>query len=344
MTHSFRPLLRTVLAAALLSPLACGGGGDSSTSTAPPAAQVITADGSSTVFPVTAAFAEEFQKVNRGLRVTVGRSGTGGGFEKFCRGETDISNASRPISATEVEACGKAGIDYIELPVGYDGLAVMVHPTNTWVDHLTVAELKKIWEPAAQGQIMRWNQIRPGWPDKELRLFGPGVDSGTFDYFTEVINGKAKASRGDYTSSEDDNVLVQGISGDESGLGYFGLAYYEENKGKLKLIPVDDGKDDNGRGPILPSAETVSGGTYRPLSRPVFIYFKTKALDRPEVQKFADFVMTDTGKLVREVGYVPLTDGEYGQVRARLQSKKAGSMYHGSSLPGTATLDERLRQ
>jgi phosphate transport system substrate-binding protein len=305
---------------------------------------VITADGSSTVFPVTEAFAEEFKKANRDLRVTVGRSGTGGGFEKFCRGETDISDASRPISATEVDTCRKGGVEYIELPVGYDGLAVLVHPKNTWVDHLTVAELKKIWEPAAQGKIMRWNQVRPGWPDKEIRLFGPGTDSGTFDYFTEVITGKAKASRGDYTSSEDDNVLVQGIAGDENALGYFGYAYYEENKEKLKLIPIDDGKDDNGSGPIAPTPETVSGGTYRPLSRPIFVYFKTKALERPEALKFAEFYLTDTGKLVREVGYVPLTDAEYGLVRQRLQSRKAGTMYHGSSLPGTATLDERLKQ
>jgi phosphate transport system substrate-binding protein len=343
MTYLSRLLRPTALAAALFSPLVACGGGDSSTSDAP-AAQVITADGSSTVFPVTEAFAEEFQKVNRGLRVTVGRSGTGGGFEKFCRGETDISNASRPISATEVARCANAGIEYVELPVGYDGLAVLVHPKNTWVDHLTVAELKKIWEPAAQGKIMRWNQIRPGWPDREMRLFGPGVDSGTFDYFTEVITGKAKASRGDYTSSEDDNVLVQGISGDESALGYFGYAYYEENKDKLKLIPIDDGNDDNGSGPIAPTPETVSGGTYRPLSRPIFIYFKAQGLQRPEVQKFAEFMVTDNGKLVREVGYVPLTDGEYGQVHARLQSRKTGSMYHGSSLPSTATLDQRLKQ
>jgi phosphate transport system substrate-binding protein len=342
MTHSFR-LLRRAAAPALLASLTACGGGDSSTSDTP-AAQVITADGSSTVFPVTEAFAEEFQKINRDLRVTVGRSGTGGGFEKFCRGETDISNASRPISASEVTACGKTGIDFIEVPVGYDGLAVLVHPKNTWVDHLTVAELKKIWEPAAQGKIMRWSQIRPGWPDREIRLFGPGVDSGTFDYFTEVISGKAKASRGDYTSSEDDNVLVQGISGDENALGYFGYAYYEENRDKLKLIPIDDGKEDNGAGPVSPNPDTVSGGTYRPLSRPIFIYFKTKALERSEVQKFAEFLATDTGKLVREVGYVPLTEGEYGQVRARLQGRKTGSMYHGSSLPSTATLDQRLKQ
>jgi phosphate transport system substrate-binding protein len=343
MTHRSRLLCTTAFTAGLFSLFAGCGGGDSSTSSAP-RAQVITADGSSTVFPITEAFAEEFQKVNSGLRVTVGRSGTGGGFEKFCRGETDISNASRPISATEVDACAKAGIEYIELPVGYDGLAVLVHPKNTWVDQLTVAELKKIWEPAAQGKILRWNQVRPAWPDKEIRLFGPGVDSGTFDYFTQVINGKEKASRGDYTSSEDDNVLVQGISGDENALGYFGYSYYEENTDKLKLVPIDDGKDDNGKGPILPSPETVSGGTYRPLSRPVFIYFKTKSLGRAEVQKFADFTATNTGKLVREVGYVPLTDAEYGLVRQRLQSKKSGTMYHGSSLPSTATLDQRLKQ
>jgi phosphate transport system substrate-binding protein len=336
-------LPRLLCSSSLIALAACGGGGGS-TDSAAPAAQVITADGSSTVFPVTEAFAEEFQKANAGLRVTVGRSGTGGGFEKFCRGETDISNASRPISTTEIDRCRQAGIDYIELPVGYDGLAVLVHPKNTWVDQLTVAELKKIWEPAAQGKIVRWNQVRAGWPDREMRLFGPGVDSGTFDYFTGVINGKEGASRGDYTSSEDDNVLVQGISGDENALGYFGYAYFEENKDKLKLVPIDDGKDDNGKGPILPSPESVAGGTYRPLSRPVFIYFKVTSLERAEVLKFAQFIATDTAKLVREVGYVPLTDAEYGMVRERLTARKAGTMYHGSPLPGTATLTERLRQ
>jgi phosphate transport system substrate-binding protein len=343
-TSNSRPGTSLVLSFLLSLLLAAGACGGSSAPEGGPAPQVITADGSSTVFPVTEAFAEEFQNANRGLRVTVGRSGTGGGFEKFCRGETDISNASRPITATEIERCGKAGIDYVELPVGYDGLAVLVHPKNTWVDHFTVAELKKIWEPSAQGTVMRWSQVRSGWPDRELRLFGPGVDSGTFDYFTQVINGKEGASRGDYTSSEDDNVLVQGISGDENALGYFGYAYYEENRDKLKLVPIDDGNDDNGKGPILPSPDTVGGGTYRPLSRPVFIYFKTAALDRPEVLKFAQFIATDTATLVREVGYVPLTADEYGMVRGRLEGRKTGTMYHGSPLPGTATLTERLKQ
>jgi phosphate transport system substrate-binding protein len=320
---------------------ACGGGSGTASGPAP---EVIKADGSSTVFPVTEAFAEEFQKANPGMRVTVGSSGTGGGFEKFCRGETDISDASRPIKEEEAARCTKAGIEYIELPVAYDGLAVMVNPKNTWVDSFTVAELRKIWEPAAQGKITRWNQVRATWPDRELRLFGPGVDSGTFDYFTEVITGKTAASRGDYTSSEDDNVLVQGISGDENALGYFGFAYYEENHDKLKLVPIDDGNDDNGKGAIAPSPETVSNGTYRPLSRPVFIYVKTAALQRPEVQKFIDFYLTNTAKLVREVGYIPFTDAEYALVKQRFDNKRTGSMYHGSPLATTATLEERLKQ
>ena len=328
----------------LMTAAGCGRGDSGGSGSTTPREQVLTVDGSSTVYPVTEAFAEEFQKTNRGTRITVGNSGTGGGFQKFCRDETDISNASRPISATEADACAKAGIEYIELPVAYDGLAVLVHPKNTWVDHLTVAELRKIWEPAAQGKVTRWSQVRAGWPDREMRLFGPGVDSGTFDYFTEAVNGKAKASRGDYTSSEDDNVLVQGINGDENAIGYFGYAYYEENKDKLKLIPVDDQKDDNGKGPIAPSPETVTGGTYRPLSRPIFVYVKTKALQRPEVQKFVEFYLTNTGGLVREVGYIPFTDAEYGLIRARFQGKKTGSMYHGSSLAATATLEQRLTQ
>ena len=191
------------------------------------------------------------------MRVTVGISGTGGGFQKFCRDEIDIADASRPISPTEADACAKAGVQYIELPVAYDGLAVVVNPKNTWAPSMTVAELKKLWEPAAQGKITAWSQVRAGWPDREIHLFGAGVDSGTFDYFTEAIIGKVDESRGDYTSSEDDNVIVQGVSGDEDALGYFGFAYYEENKDKLKLVAVDDGDDTNGKGPILPSVETV---------------------------------------------------------------------------------------
>jgi phosphate transport system substrate-binding protein len=295
------------------------------------ASAVITADGSSTVFPATEAVAEEFQRANPGTRVTVGSSGTSGGFQKFCRNEIDISDASRPIRSSEVDACKAAGIEYIELPVAYDGLAVVVNPKNTWVTSMTVADLKKMWEPGAQGKITRWNQIRPEWPDREIHLFGAGVDSGTFDYFSEVINGKTGASRGDYTSSEDDNVIVQGVSGDENAVGYFGFAYYEQNKDKLKLVAIDDGDDSNGKGPIAPSPETVKAGTYRPLSRPIFIYPKLKSLERPEVSGFVEFYVNKGAPLIREVGYIPLSDREYELVRARLKEKKTGSMYSGEA-------------
>ena len=333
--HSHGPLL---LAAALA--IGCGGGDNEGGASS--SAAVIQIDGSSTVYPVTEAVAEEYQR-ETGNRVTVGISGTGGGFQKFCRGEIDIADASRPISATEVEACANSGIEYIELPVAYDGLAVVVNPQNTWATSMTVAELKKLWEPSAQGQIMRWNQVRPDWPDREIHLFGAGVDSGTFDYFTEVVNGKTDASRGDYTSSEDDNVIVQGVSGDELALGYFGYAYYEENRERLKLVAIDDGDDANGKGPILPSPETVGNGTYRPLSRPIFIYPTTRSLERPEVVSFVDFYLSEGVPLVREVGYIPLPDREYELVRRRLTSRKTGSMYEGPASGGVGvTLEQRL--
>jgi phosphate transport system substrate-binding protein len=325
---------------ALLVISACGRGGSDGGAT--DARRVITADGSSTVAPVTEAVAEEFQRANAGTRVTVGTSGTGGGFQKFCRGETDISDASRPITPKELEACAAAGVTFIEIPVAYDGLAVVVHPSNTWATSMTVAELKKLWEPAAQGKVTRWSQIRPGWPDREIHLFGAGVDSGTFDYFTEAIAGKSKASRGDYTSSEDDNVIVQGVGGDENALGYFGFAYYEQNRDKLKLVAIDDGDDSNGKGPIAPSPETVKNGTYRPLSRPIFIYSKVTALERPEVKSFVDFYLNQGIPLIREVGYIPLTDQEYTQVRNRFSARKTGSMYEGVDSHSQVTLEQRL--
>ncbi|MGE3178877.1 MAG: PstS family phosphate ABC transporter substrate-binding protein [Vicinamibacterales bacterium] len=340
------PFRAAVASVAISIPFAACGGGqgaggtDGSQASSPAVIQI---DGSSTVFPVTEAVAEEFQRANPGARITVGISGTGGGFQKFCRDETDISDASRPISPTEKEACGKTGVEYIELPVAYDGLAVVVNPKNTWATSMTVAELKKLWEPAAQGKVMRWSDIRAGWPDKEIHLFGPGVDSGTFDYFTEVIMGKADESRGDYTSSEDDNVIVQGISGDEFALGYFGFAYYEENQSKVKLVAVDDENDANGKGPILPSPDTVKDGTYYPLSRPIFIYAKVKALDRPEVKSFLDFYLTTGVPLVREVGYIPLSDKEYELARERFSARKTGSMYVGGDAHG-ASLEQRLAQ
>jgi len=301
----------------------------------------VSLDGSSTVFPISEAVAEEFQKVEKGTKVTVGISGTGGGFQKFCRGETDISDASRPISATEVEACSKAGIQYIELPIAYDGIAIAVNPKNNAVDKITTAELKTLFAPEAQGKISKWSQVRKGWPDKEVHLFGAGVDSGTYDYFTEAINGKAKASRGDFTSSEDDNVLVQGIANDDGALGFIPFAYYEGNKGKLKLVPVDDGKKENGDGPILPSAETIKDGTYQPLSRPIFIYISVKANGRPEVTKFVNYYLTNADKLVREVGYVPLGAEIYKLVNDRYAKKTIGSAFTGKNTIGV-TLDQLL--
>jgi phosphate transport system substrate-binding protein len=331
----------TLLALAVLA-AACGRSDGEGNGTASPPQEVIRVDGSSTVYPVTEAVAEEFQRANPGSRVTVGISGTGGGFQRFCRDELDIADASRPIRPSETETCDKAGVQYVELPIAYDGLAVVVHPSNTWATSMTVAELRTLWEPAAQGKVTRWSQLRPGWPDREIHLFGAGVDSGTFDYFTEAIVGKEDASRGDYTSSEDDNVIVQGVSGDELALGYFGFAYYEENKDKLKLVPVDDGDESNGAGAIAPSPETVTNGTYRPLSRPIFIYPAVKALQRPEVQGFLDFYVMEGVSLVREVGYIPLSEREYELVRERLASRTTGSMYQGTDSQSTLSLEERL--
>jgi len=302
---------------------------------------LVSLDGSSTVFPISEAVAEEFQKVEKETRVTVGISGTGGGFQKFCRAEIDIADASRPISATEIAACEKSGVQFIELPVAYDGIAIAVNPKAAWADKITVAELKTIWAPDAQGKVAKWSQVRKGWPDRELHLFGAGVDSGTYDYFTEAINGKAKASRGDFTSSEDDNVLVQGISNDELALGFLPFAYFEGNKGKLKLVPVDDGKADNGEGAINPSADTIRNGTYTPLSRPVFIYVSTKATARPEVQKFVEYYLKNADTLAREVGYVGLGDNIYTMMLDRFTKRTVGSVFAGQNTVGV-TIEELL--
>jgi phosphate transport system substrate-binding protein len=269
-------------------------------------------DGSSTVYPITEAIAEEFRITNPGVNVSIGISGTGGGFKKFGRGETDISNASRLIKESEDSLCKANSVEYVALTVAYDGLAVLINSNNDWVDHLTVQELKKLWEPQAQKVVMKWNQIRPEWPDEEIHLFGPGVASGTYDYFTEVIVGKSGSSRGDFTASEDDNVLVQGVAGDKFSLGFFGLAYYEENKDKLKLVSID-----NGAGPVYPSLETVSNGSYSPLSRPVFIYVSKKAAEREEVRGFVEFYLETVGSLVMEVGYVPLPADKYEQEKMK---------------------------
>jgi len=306
--------------------------------------KIVKADGSSTVFPITEAVAEEFQNATKDVMVTVGLSGTGGGFKKFCVGETDISDASRPIKASEMELCRKNNVEYIELPIAFDGIAVMVNPKNTWVDRMTVEELKKIWEPAAQGKITKWSQIRKGWPEKEIHLFGPGVDSGTFDYFTEAINGKEKASRGDYTASEDDNVLVQGISTDPNAIGHFGIAYYEHNKGKLKLVPIDDNKDTNGKGAISPSEKTINNGTYQPLSRPIFIYISKKSLEKPEVADFIAFYLNNAASLSKEVGYVPLPQKAYSLALERVKTKKTGTVFGGEGSKVGVKIEDMLKR
>jgi len=319
---------------------ACGGGSSSSSTSAGPA--MVTLDGSSTVFPISEAVAEEFQRAQPGTRVTVGISGTGGGFQKFCRAETDISDASRPISATEIAVCQKAGVEYVELPIAYDGIAIVVNPKATWASDITVAELRTLWAPEAQGKVTKWNQVRASWPDREIHLFGAGVDSGTYDYFTEATTGKAKASRGDFTSSEDDNVLVQGVSSDELALGFIPFAYYEENRDKLKLLPVDDGKADNGAGAILPSPESIRTGTYQPLSRPIFIYVSKKAAERPEVQKFVDFYLAESDTLVREVNYVGLGADAYKLVAERFAARTTGSLFAGAENTVGVTIEQLL--
>ncbi|MDH5762459.1 MAG: PstS family phosphate ABC transporter substrate-binding protein [Nitrospinota bacterium] len=264
-------------------------------------------DGSSTVFPITEAVAEEFGmlKEHRRVRVTVGVSGTGGGFKKFLAGETDINDASRPIKQQEINKAQKNGIQYLELPVAYDGLSVVVNKANTWVDYLTVAELHKIWKPGST--VKTWKDIRPNWPDQKIQLYGPGTDSGTFDYFTETINGKSQASRSDFTKSEDDNVLVNGVAGDKGSLGYFGFAYYVENKDKIKVVPVKQGDNK----PVAPTLTTINNGSYAPLSRPIFIYVNLHSAKKPEVREFIRFYLKHAKELAKEVGYVPLTDQEY---------------------------------
>ncbi len=264
-------------------------------------------DGSSTVFPITEAVAEEFQKLNRKVRVTVGISGTGGGFKKFTTGHTDINDASRPIKDKEKDQATKNGIDYIDLPVAYDGLSVVINPKNDFLDYLTVTELRKIWQPGST--VKNWNDVRPEWPNKPIKLYGPGADSGTFDYFTKKINGKSQASRSDYTASEDDNVLVMGVAGDTYSLGYFGYAYYKENQDKLKVVAIDGGD-----GPIKPSEKTINDGAYKPLSRPIFIYVSNKAAKRPVIKKFVPFYLKNAAVLSKEVGYVPLPVTKYQEL------------------------------
>lgn len=296
----------------------------------------IKVDGSSTVYPITEAVAEEFKKSNPNVDVSVGFSGTGGGFKKFIAKETDISDASRPIKSSEAEQCAAAGVEFIELPVAFDGLSVMVNPANDWCDSLTVDELKKIWEPSST--INNWKDVRAGFPDVPLKLYGAGTDSGTFDYFTEAINGEEGAARSDFTPSEDDNVLVQGIAGDKGSLGFFGYAYYVENKDQLKLVAIDPG---DGK-PVAPDATTIMDGSYKPLARPIFIYVSKSAADsKPELDAFVDFYLTNAEKLVAEVGYVPLTADHYTRGHAKYEARKAGTVFSGSTVG--VTIDDLVK-
>ncbi|MFQ6026217.1 MAG: PstS family phosphate ABC transporter substrate-binding protein [Dehalococcoidia bacterium] len=326
-------LLSLVVLTLVLAAVACGGASESTPNSSNGTdlsglSGDINIDGSSTVFPITEAVAEEFGILTRGnVRVTVGVSGTGGGFQKFCKRETDISNASRPIKASEVRQCQESGVEYLEIPVAIDGLTVMVNPGNDYVQCMTVAELHTVWSPEAEDQVTRWNQVRPEWPDESIDLYAPGVDSGTFDYFTETINGKSQASRGDFTASEDDNVLVQGISGDKGSLGYFGYAYFTENQGLLKPIAID-----GGNGCVSPTEETINDGTYTPLSRPLFIYVRQDVAETPHIKQFIEYYLGAEGRgLVSEVGYIPFQARIYDLALGRVSRGMTGTIFGGGS-------------
>ena len=289
-------------------------------------------DGSSTVFPITEAVAEEFGKMHPRVRITVGVSGTGGGFKKYTLGEIDINDASRPIKGKEIKKTSKNNIDFVELPVAFDGLSVVVSKDNTWVDNLTKEELNMIWKP--ESSVNTWSDVREGWPTEPIKLYGPGTDSGTFDYFTEAINGKSQVCRSDFSKSEDDNVLVQGVAGDKYSLGFFGFAYYKENKDKLKIVPID-----GGNGPVVPSEKTINNGTYQPLSRPIFIYVNPISGDRPEVHAFVEYYLKEAKQLVGEVGYVALPDQVYALGLKRFNNKVTGSVFSGKNTVGVKIED-----
>lgn len=305
----------TLLATALL--VACGGDGGSADGGTGLSGSV-QIDGSSTVFPIAEAVAEEFQIANSNVRVTVGVSGSGGGFKRFCAGELDLSNASRGISAEEVEACAAAGVEFTELSVAWDGLSVIVNPANDFVTCLTTDQLRRIWEPGSS--VTTWRDVNSAWPNERIRLYGPGTDSGTFDYFTEAINGDGGASRPDFQASEDDNILVQGVAGDQYSLGYFGYAYYIENSEVLKLVPVD-----GGAGCIAPSDHTIEDGSYAPLARPLFVYVKHSALARPEVRAYVDFMLSEAALLVPATGYHALSAEEYSEGMAIIAGAAGGA-------------------
>jgi phosphate transport system substrate-binding protein len=291
----------------------------------------IVIDGSSTVFPITEAAALEFAGLAPDAQIQLGVSGTGGGFQKFCAGETLISDASRPIKESEAAICAAAGIEFIELPVAFDGLSVVVHRDNDWASCLTVDELKQMWEPTAEGQIVNWSQLRAEWPDRPLALYGAGRDSGTFDYFTQAIVGEEGTARGDFTASEDDYLLAQDIAGNPEGLGFFGYAYYSEYQDQLNLVAIDAGS-----GCVAPNNETISSGAYQPLSRPIFIYVRSDALDQPTVAAFVEYYLVNAARLVTEVRYTPLPSRVYELAVARVDQRIVGSVFSGGSQVGVS--------
>ena len=295
-------------------------------------------DGSSTVFPITEAMVEDWSlTIGGSARLVIGISGTGGGFKKFCSGDIDINNASRPIKPSEERKCAESGMQFIELPVAIDGLTVGVNPENDFVQCLTIEELHIMWAPEAEGKINRWSQVRPGWPDEKLRLYGPGVDSGTFDYFTAAVNGEAQSSRGDFTSSERDNVLVVGIAGDRGSLGYFGYSYFVENQDILKMVAID-----NGNGCVFPTDETINDGSYSPLSRPLFIYVSKEAWAEQVVKDFVSYYVSyERSGLLRDLGFVPFPEVVHDLVLDRFQRGLTGSIF-GGEFPQTGTVEEVL--
>lgn len=323
---------RTLATAALVPVMALGACKDNNSEEA-----AIAVDGSSTVYPITEAVAEEFG-IATGHRVNIGVSGTGGGFKKFCRGEIDVTGASRPVSAEEIEMCDEAGVDFIEVPIAYDGISVVVNPKNDFVDAMTVAELNKIWVPEAEGKILRWSQVRDGWPDKKIGLYGAGIASGTYDYFTQAIVGQEHSSRGDFTSSEDDNVLVQGVAGDPNALGFFGFAYYEQNKDRLKAIGI---KVDAEAEAVLPTLKTINNATYQPLTRPLFVYVSAQAAEqKPPVAAFIDFFLNESTEYIEYTGFIPLPEQTYKKLSARFAARKTGSIFgSGGSKVGVSVME-----
>ncbi len=342
MTIQIKPLMVSLVSlAATIALTACGNTQSSQQGTATANSPApITIDGSSTVYPISEEAARKYEFSNQNLpKIDVKFSGTGGGFKKFCAGQTDISNASRPIKKDEIAACKANGVEFIEIPVAYDALTIVVHPSNTWVDKITIGELKKMWEPAADGKVINWSDVRAGWPNRPIKLFGPGKDSGTFDYFTEAVVGDSGASRTDYSASEDDTVLARGVKREPDALAYFGYAYYEENEKSLKAVPVDSGK-----GAVIPSNTTVIDATYSPLSRPLFIYVSKKSLaDKPNLKPFVEFYILNAEILAKVVGYTPLPDEAYVTVLTNFQQGKVGTVFDGEAKPGV-TIEELMKK